>query len=247
MIWRLRRAGFPVVVLELPRPLTVRRTVAFSSAVLTGRVTVDGVDGVRANTPSEAVAMTAEGVVPVLVSDAVPPFDDPVSVIVDARLAKRPLDTTIDQAPLVIALGPGFTAGIHCHCVVETMRGHRLGRVIWNGSAAPDTGIPGEIGGASGDRILRAPATGTLSWIADFGDVVEPGSVLGHVDGRPVAAIIGGTVRGLIADGPVDEGLKIGDIDPRLDPLAIDQISDKALSVGGGALEAVLTWLDTAS
>ena len=243
--WRLRRAGFPVVVLELPRPLTVRRTVAFSTAVSTDRVTIDGVDGVRANTPSEAAALAAEGVVPVVVSDVVPTFPHPVSVIVDARLAKRPLDTTLDQAPLVVGLGPGFTAGTNCHCVVETLRGHRLGRVMWNGSAASDTRVPGEIGGASTDRILRAPTTGTLDWSVDFGDVVGSGAVLGHVDGQPVTAAIAGTVRGLISNGAVDAGLKIGDIDPRMDPFAIDQISDKALAVGGGVLEAVLTWLDS--
>jgi len=146
---------------------------------------------------------------------------------------------------LVIGLGPGFTAGTNCHCVVETLRGHRLGRVMWSGSAAPDTGVPGEIGGASTNRILRAPTTGVLDWLVDFGEVVESGAVLGHVDGRPVTAAIAGTVRGLISDGAVDAGLKIGDIDPRMDPFAIDQISDKALAVGGGVLEAVLTWLDS--
>lgn len=243
VIWRLRRVGFPVVVLELPRPLTVRRTVAFSSAVTDGRIEIGGIAGVRVASTDDALATARSGAVAVLVDESVPRFPIPISVLVDARLAKRNIDTTIDQAPLVVALGPGFVAGRDCDAVIETMRGHRLGRVIWDGPAAPDTGVPGEIGGESARRVLRADGPGQLSWIADFGDEVDPGQELGQIDGRPVTAQIGGTVRGLIGPGPVTAGLKIGDIDPRPDPGAIHEISDKALSIGGAAVEAVLVWM----
>jgi xanthine dehydrogenase accessory factor len=243
VIWRLRRVGCPVVVLELERPLTVRRTVAFSSAVSDGHVEIDGIEGILVDSPAEALGTATRGAVPVLVSEDIPTFPSPISVLVDARLAKRSLDTTIDQAPLVVGLGPGFVAGRDCDAVIETMRGHRLGRVIWDGPAAPNTGIPGEIGGASGDRVLRAAVNGVLRWNVGFGDLVEADQLLGVIDDTPVRAKIGGTVRGLIQPGPVEIGLKIGDVDPRFDPHAIRQISDKALSIGGAVLEAVLVRL----
>jgi xanthine dehydrogenase accessory factor len=243
VVWRLRRVGFPVVVLELERPLTVRRTVAFSSAVDQEEITIDGIEGIRVSSTDAAIEATRRGTVPVLVSQDIPAFPVPMSILVDARLAKRSLDTTIDQAPFVIGLGPGFASGLDCDAVIETMRGHRLGRVIWNGSAAPNTGIPGEISGASGDRVLRAGVDGTLEWTSGFGDLVEAGQILGMIDGTPIRATIKGTVRGLIKPGPVEVGLKVGDVDPRFDPNAIHQISDKALSIGGAVLEAILVWL----
>lgn len=245
VIWRLRRVGFPVVVLELERPLTVRRTVAFSSAVDQGQIMIDGIEGLRVTSVDAAVDTTRRGTVPVLVSSSIPSFPAPMSILVDARLAKRTLDTTIDQAPFVVGLGPGFDAGVDCDAVVETMRGHQLGRVIWDGPAIPNTGVPGEIGGASGDRVLRAGVDGMLEWNTAFGDLVEAGQVLGAIDDTPVLAKIAGTVRGLIQPGAVHTGLKIGDVDPRFDPQAIHQISDKALSIGGAVLEAVLVWMGT--
>jgi xanthine dehydrogenase accessory factor len=246
VIWRLRRVGFPVVVLELERPLTVRRTVAFSSAVSDGNVEIDGIEGILVDSGEEVLETARRGVIPVLVSEDVPLFPIPVSALVDARLAKRSLDTTIDQAPLVVGLGPGFVAGIDCDAVIETMRGHHLGRVIWDGPAAPDTGIPGEIGGVSADRVLRAKADGDLRWSVWFGDIVEAGQLLGTIDDTPVVTGIAGTVRGMISPGPVTLGLKIGDVDPRFNPDSINQISDKALSIGGGVLEAILVWMANA-
>lgn len=243
-IWRLRRVGFPVVVLELARPLTVRRTVAFSSAVLGGRAEVDGITAVLVASPEEALAAARGGLVPVLVSEVVPAFPEPASVLVDARIAKHPLDTRIGQAPFVVGLGPGFVAGVDCDAVIETMRGHRLGSVIWDGSAAPNTGIPGELGGASAERVIRAGAAGHLTWNVEFGQTVEAGQRLGTIGSLPVTAKIRGTVRGLIAPGEVTPGLKIGDVDPRADTAMISHISDKALAVGGGVLEAVLTWMN---
>ena len=241
--WKLATVGFPVVVLELARPLAVRRTVSFATAASDGRIVVDGIEAVRADDPSSAFALVDGGRVPVLVADAIPVFPVAPHVVVDARLAKRVLDTRIDQAPFVVALGPGFVAGRDCHAVVETMRGHRLGRVIWEGAAAPNTGIPGHLGGATVDRVVRAEAAGDLSWIVDFGDLVEAGQQIGSIAGSPVRARIAGTVRGLIAPGPVEPGLKIGDIDPRSDPTASTEISDKSRSVAGGVLEAILVWL----
>jgi len=238
--WRLKRAGFGLVVCELEAPLTVRRTVSFSTAVREGSVTVEGIRAVR-TTVTGAAGLARSDLVPVVISPGLPALG--ADVVVDARMAKRVLDTTIDDAPLVVALGPGFTAGLDCHAVVETMRGPQLGRVIWSGSAAPNTGTPGEIGGRGAERVLRAPAAGTVSWRARIGDVVPAGAVLGTVDGSEVRAPFAGLVRGLVAgQTPVQAGLKIGDVDPRA---GTDwrQISDKALAIGGGVLEAVLTWL----
>lgn len=240
--WRLRRVGFPVVVLDLERPLAVRRTVAFSTAITEGSIVVDGIEAVRVPGASDVGAIADEGRIPVLASETIPEFPAPPSVVVDARLAKRVLDTRIDQAPLVVALGPGFVAGVDCHAVVETKRGHRLGRVIWDGPAAPNTGIPGTLGGVSAQRVMRAEVAGELRWDVAIGDTVTRGQRMGAIGDEAVSATLDGTVRGLIAPGPVDPNLKIGDIDPRGDPVASTEISDKSLSVAGGVLEAVLTW-----
>ena len=238
--WRLKRAGIPLIVCELEQPLTVRRTVAFSSAVLDGSVEVEGVRAVLTSLDAAtAVARTDE--VPVVVSPELPKVG--ADVVVDARMAKRPLDTTIDDAPFVVALGPGFVAGVNCHAVVETMRGPRLGRVIWSGAAEPNTGRPGEVEGHGAERVLRAPADGPVSWRVRIGTPVEAEEVLGRVESVAVRAPFPGVVRGLIADGTVVPcGLKIGDVDPRFDT-SWNELSDKALSVGGGVVEAVLTSL----
>lgn len=230
-----------MVVLELPRPLTVRRTVALSTAVTEGEAVVQGLRGVRAGSPDEAVATARTGAVAVLVETGLAPIG--ADVVVDARMAKRNLGTAIGDADLVVALGPGFTAGVDCHAVVETMRGHDLGRVIWSGSAAADTGTPGPVGGRSAERVLRAPAAGAVAWEAAIGDRVAEGQRLATVAGAAVTAPFDGVLRGAIASGAeVRTGLKIGDVDPRPDPAACHRISDKALAVGGGVLEAVLAW-----
>ena len=247
---RLHRAGFPVAVCELESPLAVRRTVALSTAVTDGETTVDGLTARRVERSTEVAATAATGVVPVLVSPELPDLSR--SVVVDARLAKHVRDTTIGDASLVVALGPGFTAGSDCHAVVETLRGPRLGRVIWEGSAAADTGIPGVVGGQSSERVLRAPTHGTLTWKVEIGDTVGSGDVLGQISGVDVATVLEGAVRGLIGDGStVEAGMKIGDVDPRGTGTgggaSMWEVSDKALSVGGGVLEAVLTWLDRSS
>ncbi len=242
---RLQRAGFPVVVLELEAPLAIRRRVAVGTAVLEGKLVIGETIARRVADPVEAETASAAGDVAVLVNADLPEFGRPPSVIVDARMAKRNLGTAMEQAPLTVGLGPGFTAGRDCHAVVETMRGHNLGRVIWEGSAAVDTGIPGEVGGKTAERVVRAPMDGVAEWVVDIGDIVASGDTLGVVAGKAISAPIEGVVRGLIAPGSaVATGMKIADVDPRGNRAACFEVSDKALAIGGGVVEAVLTWLN---
>ena len=254
--YRLHKAGFPVAVLELPNPLVVRRRVALATAVLEGEITVEDLRAVRANRVDEALALVDSNAIPVLVAPALSAdllHSSLVArhsslIVVDGRMAKRNLDTRIDQAPLVVALGPGFTAGFDCHAVIETNRGHRLGRVIWQGAAEPNTGTPGIVAGKGTERVLRAPVAGVVGWQKEIGDAATGGEVIGDVAGEPVVAPFDGRVRGLIAPGTtVFAGLKIGDMDPRDDVAACFTISDKALAVGGGVLEAILTHLSSLS
>jgi xanthine dehydrogenase accessory factor len=247
--FRLHRAGFPLIVTELAQPLVVRRAVALASAVLDGEVTVEGMRAVCTESASEAERLAQEGVIPVLVQPELEPLlqalETEPTAVVDARMAKRNIDTHKEQAPLVVALGPGFTAGVDCDAIVETMRGHRLGRVIWEGAALPNTGTPGIVAGKGKERVLRAPVDGVARWQAEIGDLVQSNQVLGTVEGQEVRAPFEGVVRGLIASGTsVRQGLKIGDVDARGDVESCFLISDKALAIGGGVLEAVLTHLN---
>lgn len=243
--YRLNRAGFPIIVLELARPLVVRRRVALATAILEGEIMIEDLRGTAVADYPEAVALAETGDIPVLVAPQIPAEASP-AVVVDARMAKRNIDTTIEQAPLVVALGPGFTAGVDCHAVVETMRGHTLGRVIWSGAAIPNTGTPGVVAGKAAERVLRAPIDGLANWGKEIGDPVREGERIGAVGGVPVVAPFDGVLRGLIANGtPVKMGLKIGDVDARLDVESAFTISDKALSIGGGVVEAVMTHLSS--
>jgi xanthine dehydrogenase accessory factor len=247
--YRLHQAGFPVIVLELAQPLVVRRRVALATAALEKEIKIENLTGRLVATYAEAHTLAQTGIVPVLVSPQLPAVNGREvlrpAVVVDARMAKRNIDTTKDQASLVVALGPGFWAGVDCHAVVETMRGHRLGRVIWQGSALPNTGSPGVVAGKGAERVLRAPAEGAVQWQVYIGDVVAEGDMLGEVNGQPVTAPFNGVLRGLIASGTaVPKGLKIGDLDARAEVSACFTISDKALAVGGGVVEAVLSWMN---
>jgi xanthine dehydrogenase accessory factor len=186
--------------------------------------------------------------VPVLVCPSLATFIEGSirpQVVIDARLAKRNLDTTLHDADVVIGLGPGFTAGIDVHAVVETNRGHHLGRVFWTGSAEPNTGVAAEVGGRGAERVLRAPTKGTINWTTAIGDQVVEGQTLGAMaDGTVLPAPFSGILRGLIADSvEVPAGMKIGDIDPKCQPAACFEISDKALAIGGGVVEAALVGL----
>ncbi len=238
--WRLFRAGWPVIVLELAQPMAVRRDVSLASAVPDGLVDIEGMVGRRVDSTDEALTVAWAGEVAVLVSPSIPSVE--ADVVVDARLAKVNLDTLITDAELVIGLGPGFTAGVDCHAAVETQRGHQLGRVLWEGRTAPNTGVPGVVDGKGAERVLRAPADGTVAWNRHIGDTTEAGKVIGSVGGTPVTAPFAGLIRGLIAPAtPVTKGTKIGDVDPRLDLTVRGMISDKALAIGGGVVEAILT------
>ncbi len=242
-IFRLYRAGFPVIVLELAAPLLVRRTVAFGDAAVSGTRTVEGVTARRIDDPSALDAVLNVGEIPLLVDPEGETIRSlqPV-VLLDARMEKRNLGTTIHDAPLVVALGPGFTAGVDCHAVIETNRGHALGRVIYDGSAEADTGEPGSVQGLTHSRILRAPVDGTVQPCAEIGDTIQAGQVIARVEGHPVTAAFTGVLRGLVHErARVTAGLKIGDLDPRARREHCFTISDKALAVGGGVLEAVFS------
>jgi xanthine dehydrogenase accessory factor len=243
--WRLQRCGFPVVLTELPAPLVVRRTVAFAEAVFEGETFVQGTHARGAADAQEARYLLAQGIIPVLVDPAADCRAElQPAVLVDAIMAKANTGTTREDAPLVVALGPGFTAGLDCHAVVETNRGHDLGRVIWQGAAESDTKTPGEIGGYRGARVLRAPSDGHVEAQVHIGQDVHEGQVIAHVGGVPLVAPFDGVLRGLVHQAvPVETGMKIGDVDARGRARFCFTISDKSLAIGGGVLEAILTWL----
>ena len=241
---RLWHAGYDVLMTDLPGPTSIRRTVCFSEAIRLGEARVEEITARIAGSASEAISLLGEGILPVLADPettclgAVAP-----DALVDAILAKRNTGTRRDDAPVVIALGPGFTAGEDCDCVIETNRGHTLGRVIRSGQALPNTGVPGEIGGYSAERIIRAPKDGIFRPACAIGDVVEKGQKVAEVDGEPVPALIGGVLRGILPDGaPVFAGMKSGDVDPRCRIGNCFTVSDKSLSIGGGVLEALLSF-----
>jgi xanthine dehydrogenase accessory factor len=247
---RLRRCGIPVVLCELPRPLAIRRLVSFAEAVYAGEVQVEELIAFRTQEPKRALTAADPGRIPVVVDpEGACIREIQPMIVVDARMRKAPPGTTLALSPLVIGLGPGFNAGVDCHAVIETRRGHRLGRVLWHGSADADTGIPGEIGGEGARRVLRAPCRGTVAALARLGEPVQESQAVVRVNDEEVRAPFGGVLRGLLHDGlEVEAGDKIGDIDPRADRLACTTFSDKALAVGGGVLEAVFSqaWVRTA-
>ena len=239
---RLYRAGMRLVLTDLKEPTAVRRTVCFSEAIRLGEVRVEEVTGRLAHSPREALELAEQGVVPVLADPegacigALKPDG-----VVDAILAKKNLGTHKGMAPAVVAVGPGFTAGVDCHAAVETKRGHTLGRVLYTGSPIPNTGVPGNIGGYTVERVLRAPADGVFRPCLEIGAMVKAGEVAALVGETPMRCTIDGCLRGLLQDGiAVFEGMKCGDIDPRCRPDHCRTASDKALAVGGGVLEALL-------
>lgn len=247
---RLHRVGMKVIVTELAQPTVIRRAVAFASAIFEGEVTVEGVTARRVDDAAQALALLPEGIIPVVVDPSAsvlrPERVEGVrelkpNVVVDAILAKRNTGTKITDAPVVVALGPGFTAGLDAHAVIETNRGHDLGRVILEGQATPDTGIPGPVMGYASERVVRAPGKGAFRGVKAIGDMVEAGDVVARVGDQPVLAPISGVLRGLLADGlVVKEGMKVGDVDPRGAREHCFTISDKARAIGGGVLEAIL-------
>lgn len=243
VVYRLNRCGFPVIVLELSQPLLVRRAVAYGSAVFEETVTIEGLVARRVDGWEEAFVIQKAGGIPVLVDPEGATLSEfNPTVVIDARMAKCNLDTHITDAPLVIGLGPGFTAGVDCHAVIETNRGHFLGRVIWEGQAEPDTHMPGQVSEYRSQRVLRAPADGTMRGLGAIGDAVVPGQPVAEIRGKMIRAPFEGVLRGLLHDGLyVAAGTKVGDVDPRSHREHCFTISEKSLAIGGGVLEAVFS------
>lgn len=239
---RLKNVGMQVVMTEIAIPTTVRRSVAFSRAVYEDSAVVENI--------TARLVLDFAQIPAVLQRDEIPVLIDPrcevlksihFDAVVDSILAKKNLSTDPTQAPMVIGVGPGFSVPQDCHCVIETQRGHDLGRCIYQGCAAKNTGIPGEIGGYTVERLLRAPCDGIFHPILAIGDIVKAGQTVAMVDDQPVTAQIDGIVRGLLQDNvPVKAGMKSGDIDPRGCYEHCFTVSDKARAVGGGVLEAIL-------
>ena len=245
---RLHRSGFPVVMTEIERPLAVRRMASFAQAVFDGSTLVEDVRGVRCLLPAVEACLAAGDIAVLVDPEAQAPRLLQPAVLVDAIMAKSNTGTRIEDAPLVVALGPGFSASDDCHAVVETHRGHHLGRVIWHGSAEPDTGSPGALpgAGANASRVLRAPVAGSVVSSFQIGDHIAQGETIAMVHGEhgahvPLVAPFAGILRGLVhASVPVSAGMKIGDLDPRAQRSYCYTVSDKSLAIGGGVLEAIL-------
>jgi xanthine dehydrogenase accessory factor len=241
---RLHRSGFQVLITEIERPLAVRRAVSFAEAIYTGEVQVEEVIGRHVGDIAEIKAALDEQIIPVMVDPPAQVQDwiSPIA-IVDARMRKKAPESGIEAGQILIGLGPGFTAGLDCHAVVETNRGHQMGRVIWEGSAEEDSGIPEPIQGYAVDRVLRAPVDGVLKGGVKLGTLVKSGEELARVGDQAVYAPFDGVLRGLVHDGlEVHTGMKIGDLDPRGVVKYCFTVSDKALAVGGGVLEAMLSY-----
>lgn len=241
VVQKLWRAGLPVVVLESECPTTIRRSVALSSAVREGLMRVEDVVARRVNAPGDCPAVIRAGEVPVLVDplcESLPALGP--SFLVDAIIAKRNLGTNRDMAPVTVALGPGFSAPKDADAVIETMRGHNLGRLILHGDALANTGVPGELGGKTYERVVHAPVAGRVAHLRAIGDVVQKGEGILRIDGQTVPAPLDGVLRGLIAEGiTVPKGMKCADVDPRpAGEVDVHSISDKARCIGGAVLEA---------
>lgn len=243
VIQKLHRSGFKVLVLEIDEPTTIRRKVSFSQAIFDNQVSIENITAVHVESLEEILACWEKDQVPV-VADPNCKYIDILNpeIVVDAILAKKNMGTNMNLAPITIALGPGFQAGKDVNVVIETNRGHDLGRLIFNGTAAKNTGVPGEIGGYSKERVLYSPADGIIKNIKEIGDIVKKEDVIASVDNIEIKATIDGVLRGLLRHGTtVHRGLKIADIDPRLTEINnCYTISDKARNIGGAVLEAIL-------
>ena len=240
---RLHRCGFSVAMTEIAVPTTVRRTVAFSRAVYEGNALVEDIEGVLCRNTEEIDNTVNQDKVAVIVDPSCETLESwRPDIVVDAILAKVNLGSKMSDADIVIGVGPGFTAGEDCHVVVETKRGHNLGRCIWEGSAFPNTGVPGMVGGVSKERVIHSPGAGRIHNMAHIADIVEKGQILAYVGETPVEASITGVLRGIIKEGyNVPVGMKIADIDPRKEEKKnCFTISDKARCIAGSVVEILL-------
>lgn len=248
---RLHRVGMRVVITELAQPLVIRRLVSFAESIYQGQAQVEEVTSRRVEKISDIKRVLNDGVIPVLVDPECTIINHihevgdqtKISVLVDGRMTKGPPDIGIDAAPLVVGLGPGFVAGGNCHAVIETNRGHFLGRVIWKGNPLVDTGVPEGFGGEFQDRVLRSPGEGIFQPYRQICDHLNPGDLIAEVEGHPITAPFKGVLRGLLHSGlTVQQGSKVGDLDPRDDPRYCRSVSDKSLAISGGVLEAILVY-----
>lgn len=242
VIQKLNRSGFNVVVSEIESPKMVRRTVSFSNAVYEGDFVVEGLTSTYCRTPQDIISVLEAGKIPVLTcgEEAIEAVYR-VDVFVDATLSKHKVDYTVEKAPIVIGLGPDIEAGVNAHFVIETARGHNLGRIITEGFAEPNSSTPGTIEGFTTERVLRAPCSGVLKTFFEIGDVVKANDVVMMVGDCPVVSQINGVIRGLIHKNvTIYEGLKIGDVDPRGNVANCHTISEKGRNIAGGVLEAIL-------
>lgn len=242
IIHRLHRSGYKVIILEIDKPTVIRRTVSFAQAVYDNEIIIEEVKAVKINSLDEVSKVLKNNEIPLLVDSngksikELKPF-----VVVDAILAKKNIGTKIDFAPIVIGVGPGFTAGEDVNAVIESNRGHNLGKVILKGSAEPNTGIPGEIAGFSSERVIKSHTEGIVKHKAKIGDIVTKGETLGYINDSSILSPIDGVLRGLIQEGiKVPKDFKIGDVDPREKVNYCFTISDKARAIGGAVLEAIL-------
>ncbi len=242
IIHRLHRSGFKVIILEIDKPTVIRRTVSFAQAVYDNVMIVEGVKAVKVDSINEVSTILDKNEIPLFIDKSgdcikvLKPY-----IVIDAILAKRNFGTKIDFAPIVIGVGPGFIAGEDVHAVIESKRGHNLGKVILEGSAEPNTGIPGDIDGFSYERVIKSHKEGIIKHKAHIGDIVAKGEVIGHIDDTHIIAPIKGVLRGFIQEGlKVPENYKIGDVDPRQEIDYCFSISDKARAIGGAVLEAIL-------
>lgn len=242
-IHKLYRSGFPVVVLEIEKPSTIRRKVAFSEAMYENEIIVEGVTCKRANHFEEIKDILFEGKIPIIKDENcdILNYMKPLA-LVDGILAKKNLGTKKDMAPITVALGPGFEASVDVDAVIETQRGHDLGRILLEGYATKNTGIPGIIGGYGKERVIHSPDTGIIKNLSHISDRVTKGQAIAYIGETKVEATIDGILRGIIKDGyPVVKGLKIADIDPRIEEKKnCFTISDKARCIGGSVLESIL-------
>ncbi|MBF0443500.1 MAG: EF2563 family selenium-dependent molybdenum hydroxylase system protein [Oligoflexales bacterium] len=242
IIHRLWNSGFRIAVLEIEQPTVVRRTVSFAQAVFDGHMVVEGVASIKIESAGDILGTIDTGKIPVLIDERAFSIDKlKPDVLVDAILAKQNIGTHIKMANIVIGVGPGFCAGVDVHAVIETNRGHNLGRVIYEGRAEPNTAVPGEIHGYAMERLIRSPSAGIIRHAAKIGDIIKKGDPVAYVGDTPVCAQIDGVLRGLMEKGiKVEKNEKVGDVDPRCNPQHCYTISDKARSIGGGVLEAVM-------
>ncbi len=244
--YRLHRSGFKAVIAELAKPLAVRCLASFCEAIYSGEINIEGIVGKRVteiDDPLRILQILSKGRIPVLIDpEGISIQSIHPNVIVDARMRKKAPEPLRHNAKLYLGLGPGFIGGENCHAAIETQRGPWLGRVIWDGPTQPDSGIPGAISDKQSNRALYTPVEGSLIAKKSIGDHVLQGETIAEVNGQAIIAPFNGVLRGLIhSEVELRAGMKVGDLDPRSDPALCDHISDKALAIGGGVLEAILS------